>query len=146
MGVVGKLFALAQYVVVILTRVVAKLVHLGATSVADMSRSLLRIARVDVPDANKQLLETESVDDATQKDLVDDWVSVSEDDAEESALRNLLDDNGKRSYGPSESTTEDELVELSDGEEVSTPIASLHPVKRSNSSTLTTGSNAAPHP
>ncbi|KAH7469007.1 uncharacterized protein KRP23_10447 [Phytophthora ramorum] len=126
MGVMAKFFTLMVFV----GRMVVKLLRMGAARLVDMSRHLPGVSRIDLPNGEQQLLGTESIDNAEQKNLADDWVSVAEEeDKWETGGRNLLDENGKRSREASESTTEDELIELSDGEERPSLIAALRPVK-----------------
>ncbi|KAE8894328.1 hypothetical protein PF005_g2641 [Phytophthora fragariae] len=132
MGLLSAFFAYARFVAVLVGRVVVKLLAMGAAPFAGLSRRVLGKPQVEVPDADKQLLGTERIDEAAvQKDLVDDWVDVSDEDKWEPGARNLLDDVEKPS---AESCTEDELIELSDGEERHSPVSALYPAKRSRSS------------
>ncbi|EGZ21696.1 hypothetical protein PHYSODRAFT_299326 [Phytophthora sojae] len=134
MSLLGAFFAYAGLVVVLVGRVVVKLLSMGAAPFAGLNQSVLGKPQVEVPDADKQLLGAESVDEAVHKDLVDEWVDVSDEENWEPGARNLLDDAQKPNHEAPESCTEDELIELSDGEEMRSPISSLYPVKRSSSS------------
>ncbi|KAG6574603.1 uncharacterized protein IUM83_10864 [Phytophthora cinnamomi] len=146
MGVLGAFFAYARLVVVLVGRVVVKLLSIGAAPFVGLSRSVLGKPQVEAPDADKQLLGTEDVEEAVHKDVVDEWVDVSDEDGWESGGRNMLDDNDKRVHRSLESSTEDELIELSDGEEIRSPISALYPAKRRSppQSTTLTASTTTP--
>ncbi|KAG7386404.1 hypothetical protein PHYPSEUDO_000333 [Phytophthora pseudosyringae] len=126
MEVVSRFFTYAKLVVLLVGRMVAKLLRMGTSRLAEMTRRLRGLPRVALPNGDTRLL-------STGKDLADGWVAVSDVDNWEPGGRNLLDDESwKRSCRASESSsTEDELIELSDGEELAAPITSLRPVQRS---------------
>ncbi|ETM47190.1 hypothetical protein L914_08089 [Phytophthora nicotianae] len=132
MGVMNKFFVYAKLVVLLTIRMTAKLLQMGTSQLAEMARRLVGKSRVDLQNGDQQLLNTESIDDAVEKDLTDEWVAVSDEDNWEPGGKNLLDTNRKPSHRVSESSTEDELIEFSDGEE---PTALLHPIKRDRAAT-----------
>ncbi|KAF1795224.1 hypothetical protein JG687_00000977 [Phytophthora cactorum] len=135
MEMVGKFLVYAKLVFLLAGRMVAELLRMGTSQLAKMTRRLVGISRVDLPNGDQQLLGTESVGNAVQKDLADEWVDVSDADNWEPGGKNLLDENRKPSHQISESSTEDELIELSDGEE---PTTSLHSIKRDRAATKLT--------
>ncbi|GMF21454.1 unnamed protein product [Phytophthora fragariaefolia] len=124
MSALGAFFAYARLVVVLAVRVASKLLSMGAAPFAALGRSVLGKPRVEAPDAETQLLGSE---EAVQTDLVDEWVAVPDEGSWEAGGRELLDDSKKQCCEAPESSTEDELIELSDGEERPT---TLHPAKR----------------
>ncbi|KAF4040784.1 hypothetical protein GN244_ATG06825 [Phytophthora infestans] len=127
MEVVSKLFVYTKLVVVLAATMVAKVLWMGTTRLAEMTRRLVGMSRVDLADGYQQLLSTESVDDVVREDLAAEWVSESQEDNWEPDAKNLLDEGRKPSHRSSESSTEDELIELSDGEE---PTSLLGSIKR----------------
>ncbi|KAK1938034.1 hypothetical protein P3T76_009184 [Phytophthora citrophthora] len=129
MELVNNFLLYAKLVVVLVGRMVVQLLRVGAASLSEVAGYLLGTPRVDLRNGDKQLLETESVHDAVLKDLAAEWVDVSDEDNWEPGGRYLLDENEKRSRQASVSTTEDELIEFSDGEERTTLTSSLYKQK-----------------
>ncbi|KAL3659559.1 hypothetical protein V7S43_015546 [Phytophthora oleae] len=138
MELVKKLLLYAKLVVVLVGRVVVQLLRIGAASFAGVTCYLLGTPRVDLLNGDKHFLETESIHDAGQKDLAGEWVAVSDEDNWEPGGRDLLDENEKRSRQASLSSTEDELIEFSDGEERAALTSTFHLAKQKDERTQRT--------
>uniref|UniRef100_M4BTF7 Uncharacterized protein n=1 Tax=Hyaloperonospora arabidopsidis (strain Emoy2) TaxID=559515 RepID=M4BTF7_HYAAE len=106
-------------------RVVGKVLRKAAFRFSAASRYLLGFPPVELPNGTQQLLSPEIVNGTMPKEFSEDWVSASGEFNWEAGGQDLLDETDKRSLDDSGSSTEDELIELSDGEERSALISSL---------------------
>jgi hypothetical protein len=136
MGVVAKFFTYARFVAGLVSRMVATLLHVGTCRFAEMTRDLLVKSHVGRSTGDEKLLGTENSGDAVEKVLAGGWVSASDEDEWEAGGRDLLDKNEKQGHDVSESSTEDELIELSDGDDSPPAITSLQSAKRRDGAPL----------
>ncbi|CAI5720450.1 unnamed protein product [Peronospora farinosa] len=104
------IFTYAKLVVLLMGRMVEKMFRIGTIQVATVTQHVLGLPCVDLPNGDQQLTE---------------WVSTSDEDQWEIGGRDLLEEKDKQSHEISYSSIEDELIELSDGEERPTSITSL---------------------
>ncbi|KAG7395098.1 hypothetical protein PHYBOEH_004250 [Phytophthora boehmeriae] len=121
MGLMARFFAYATIVVALVTRMVSKILSMSAARIAALRKRLLGGSHVEISDGKKQLLDTGKEEDAAQKELASEWVALPEEETWEPGARDLLDDLLPTSKEPQASETEDELVELSDGEDKAAP-------------------------
>ncbi|CAI5725492.1 unnamed protein product [Hyaloperonospora brassicae] len=109
-------------------RLVAKMLRHATFRFTAATRYLLGLPPVDLPHGKQQLLSTKSVDDTVRRELAAEWTAVLEENKWETGGQNLLDETDKLSredaFG---SATEDELIELSDGEEGPALVSLLDP-------------------
>ena len=128
MGVGDTLFTYAKMLLVVIKRVAAKVLRHATYRFTAATRYLLGLPPVDLPHGKQQLLSTKSVDDTMPNDFAAEWTAVSEENKWETGGQNLLDETDKLSredaFG---SATEDELIELSDGEEGPAMVSLLDP-------------------
>ncbi|CAI5745977.1 unnamed protein product [Peronospora destructor] len=75
----GIIFTYAKLVVLLLGRIVEKMFRMGTIQLAAVTQHVLALPRVNLPNGDQQLLSTESVDNAVQKEATE-WVSTSDED------------------------------------------------------------------
>ncbi|KAG1708616.1 hypothetical protein DVH05_022243 [Phytophthora capsici] len=140
MELVNNLLLYAKLALVLVGRVVVQLLRVGVGSVTKVAGYLHGTLREDLPNGDKQFLEAESV----QNDLTTEWVAVSDEDNWELGGRDLLDENEKTSRQTSVSSTEDELIEFSDGEERAALTSILHQTKQKDERNLSSRNQFPP--
>uniref|UniRef100_A0AAV1T5M0 Uncharacterized protein n=1 Tax=Peronospora matthiolae TaxID=2874970 RepID=A0AAV1T5M0_9STRA len=121
----NMLFTYAKMLSKTVRRVTGKVLRKAASRFSAATRYLLGFPPVELPNGTQQLLSPERANSTMPKKFAKDRVSASGEFKWEAGGQDLLDETDKRSLNDSGSSTEDELIELSDGEERSALISSL---------------------
>ena len=123
-----------KLVALLASRIVEKMFRMGTIQLAGATQHVLGLPCVDRPSKDLQRLNTDSVNNAVHKEATA-WVSASDEDQWEIGGRDLLEEDKQDKQNHEivySSSNEDELIELSDGEERPVSITSLLSVKRSH--------------